>query len=181
MNTESKPPLLEKGVVLNEKWEILEHIATGGMAEVYKARQIKLDREVAVKVLSQDFIDSFEGDEAEIKVAFERFDREVKAMAQVRHLNVLQVYDHDRAVFKRNGCEVFIKYIAMEYIPGPNLRSTIPPEGMQTNEKEIRNWIRSYFLAILDGIETVHAMGIVHRDLKPENVLLDGSTLIYPP
>ena len=174
MNTNNKALLLEKGDILNEKWEICEHIATGGMAEVYRARQIKLDREVAVKVLSQEFLDSFEGDENEIKIALERFDREVKAMAQVRHSNVLQVYDHDRAVVKRNGGELSIEYIAMEYIPGPSLRSALLPEGMQTNEKEIRDWIRKYFLPILDGVEMVHGLGIVHRDLKPENVLLDG-------
>jgi serine/threonine-protein kinase len=174
MSTNNKPPFLEKGDILNEKWEILEHIATGGMAEVYRARQIKLDREVAVKVLSQEFLDSFEGDEKEIQIALERFDREVKAMAQVRHPNVLQIFDHDRAVVKKNGGESSIQYIAMEYIPGPNLRSALLPEGMQTNEKEIRDWIRKYFLSILDGVETVHGLGIVHRDLKPENVLLDG-------
>jgi serine/threonine-protein kinase len=163
MSTNNKPPFLEKGDILNEKWEILEHIATGGMAEVYRARQIKLDREVAVKVLSQEFLDSFEGDEKEIQIALERFDREVKAMAQVRHPNVLQIFDHDRAVVKKNGGESSIQYIAMEYIPGPNLRSALLPEGMQTNEKEIRDWIRKYFLSILDGVETVHGLGIVHR------------------
>jgi serine/threonine protein kinase len=174
MGKNNKPLLLEKGDILNEKWEILEHIATGGMAQVYRARQIKLDREVAVKVLSQEFLDSLEGDEKEIQIALERFDREVKAMAQVRHPNVLQIYDNDRAVVKRNGRELRIEYIAMEYIPGPSLRSTLPPEGMQTSEKEIRKWIRTYFLPILDGVERVHGLGIVHRDLKPENVLLDG-------
>jgi serine/threonine-protein kinase len=174
VNTSNKQPLLEKGDVLNEKWEILEHIATGGMAEVYRARQIKLDREVAVKVLSQEFLDSFEGDDKEIQVAFARFDREVKAMAQVRHPNVLQIFDHDRADVKVNSGEISIQYIAMEYIPGPSLRTVLLPEGMQTNEKEIRNWIHRYFLPIMDGVETVHGLGIVHRDLKPENVLLDG-------
>ena len=74
--------------------------------EVYRACQIKLDREVAVKVLSHEFLASFEGDEEEVQVALERFHREVMAMAQVRHLNVLQVYDHDRTVFQRNGEEI---------------------------------------------------------------------------
>ena len=74
--------------------------------EVYRARQIKLDREVAVKVLSHEFLASFEGDEEEVQVALERFHREVMAMAQVRHLNILQVYDHDRTVFQRNGEEI---------------------------------------------------------------------------
>lgn len=176
MGTNTKSPLLEKGDVLNGKWEIRDHIATGGMAEVYRARQVRLDREVAVKVISREFLHSFEGDEKEIRIALQRFDREVKAMAQVRHPNVLQIYDHDQATIQRNDEEISVEYIAMEYIPGPSLRSTLPPEGFQKSEKEIKRWIRHYFLPILDGVEAIHAAGIVHRDLKPENVLLDNST-----
>jgi serine/threonine-protein kinase len=176
MATNTESPLLEKGDVLNGKWEIRDHIATGGMAEVYRARQVRLDREVAVKVISQEFLHSFEGDEKEIQIALQRFDREVKAMAQVRHPNVLQIYDHDQATLQRNGEELSVEYIAMEYIPGPSLRSTLTPEGFQKNENDIKRWIRHYFLPILDGVEAIHAAGIVHRDLKPENVLLDDST-----
>jgi serine/threonine-protein kinase len=143
------------------------------MAEVYRARQINLDRQVAIKIMSEEFIESFEGDEEEILAALKRFHREVMVMAQVRHANVLQVYDQDRAVLPKNGKELNIEYIVMEYIPGPNLRSTMPPEGLRGSEKKIREWIRNYFFPILEGVETVHALGIVHRDLKPENVLLE--------
>jgi serine/threonine-protein kinase len=174
MNTESKSVLLEKGDVLNGKWEILEHIATGGMAEVYRARQIRLDREVVIKVLSEKFLATFEGEKEEIEAAVKRFHREGTAMAKVRHPNVLQVFDHDSAVILRDGDELAIDYIVVEYIPGPNLRSTMPPEGLRGSEKGIQRWIHKYFIPILQGLETVHAMGIVHRDLKPENVLLDG-------
>lgn len=176
MGTNNKSTLLEKGDVLNGKWEIREHIATGGMAEVYRVRQVRLDREVAVKVLSREFLESLEGDEKETRIVQERFDREVKAMAQVRHPNVLQIYDHEEATVQRNGEKLSVEYIAMEYIPGPNLRSTLPPEGLQKSEREIKSWIRDFFLPILDGVEAIHAAGIVHRDLKPENVLLDNST-----
>ena len=175
MGSKSGQPLLEEGIVLNGKWEIVEHIGTGGMAEVYRARQINLDREVAIKIISQELLASFEGDEEEIRIARERFQREVKVMAQVRHLNVLQVYDYDRVVLQKNGKELLVEYLAMEYVPGPNLRFTMPPEGLRDSEKGIREWIRKYFLPILDGVETVNALGIVHRDIKPENVLLDGS------
>jgi serine/threonine-protein kinase len=169
-------PLLEKGIVLNGKWEILEHIATGGKGEVYRARQLNLEREVAVKIISEELLSSHEGDEEEIQTEMERFRREVLTMAQVRHPNILQVYDQDRAVIKRNGDELPIDYIVMEYIPGPTLRSTMPQEGLRNNEKEIRKWIRDFFFPILDGVEIIHELGIVHRDLKPENVLLDEFT-----
>ncbi|MFH0814220.1 MAG: bifunctional serine/threonine-protein kinase/formylglycine-generating enzyme family protein [Pseudomonadota bacterium] len=176
MSTNNKTPLLEKGIVLNGKWEIVEHISTGGKGEVYRARQLKLEREVAFKIISQDLLSSFDGDEEEIQTEIERFRREVLTMAQVRHPNILQVYDQDRAVIEKNGAELTIEYIVMEYIPGPTLRSTIPPEGLQNNEKEIRKWIRDFFLPVLDGVEAIHDLGIVHRDLKPENVLLDEFT-----
>jgi serine/threonine-protein kinase len=174
LNANSKEPFLEKGIVLSGKWEILEHIAKGGKGEVYRARQVNLDREVVVKTISQEFLDSFEGDQEEIQAEMERFRREVLTMAQVHHPNVLQVYDHDRAVIQRVGQELALEYIVMEYIPGPTLRSTMPEEGLGKGEEAIREWIRSYFLLVLDGVEAIHSLGIIHRDLKPSNVLLDG-------
>lgn len=176
MVSKSAEPLLEKGIILNGKWEILGHIASGGMAEVYRARQINLDREVAVKVLSPKFLDSFEGDEEEVQSARERFRREVLAMAQVRHPNVLQVYDVEQTRIDVDGRQYHLEYIVMEYIPGPNLRSTMPPEGFGEDEEGARRWIRNVLFPILDGVGTLHALGIVHRDLKPENVLMDGQT-----
>jgi serine/threonine-protein kinase len=163
-------------VILNKKWEILDHISTGGMAEVYKARQVNLDRLVAIKVLSPKFLESFEGDEEEVESARARFHREVMAMAQVRHPNVLQVYDLEKTTIETEGGPVSIEYIVMEYIAGPNLRSTMPEEGLRGNERQLRKWIREIFIPILEGVETVHMMGIVHLDLKPENVLMDGLT-----
>jgi len=169
-----KPPLLDKGDILNGKWKIIDHIASGGMAEVYCARQIKLERYVAVKILSDDFLSSLEEDDAEIKTILERFHREVRVMAQIKHPNVLQVYDLDRATLNIENVERTIDYIAMEYIPGPNFRSTMSVEGLRENSKKIQEWIRNYFIPVLDGVETIHAIGVVHRDLKPENILLDG-------
>ena len=173
MNTDKKEPLLEKGVILNGKWKIVEHIHTGGKGEVYRARQLNLEREVAVKIISEDLLSSFDGDQEEIQATMERFRREVLTMAQVRHPNILQVYDQDRAVVQRGGEALSIDYLVMEYIPGTTLRSTIPSEGLRGNEKEIRNWIGELFLPVLDGVEIIHKLGIIHRDLKPENILLD--------
>lgn len=70
--------LLKKGTVLNGKWEVLDPIAKGGMAEIYRARQTNLDREVALKVISDEFLESFEGDEEEIRTTLERFRRKAK-------------------------------------------------------------------------------------------------------
>ncbi|WAC06461.1 MAG: bifunctional serine/threonine-protein kinase/formylglycine-generating enzyme family protein [Thermodesulfobacteriota bacterium] len=176
MSAHGKNPFLEKGTVLNGKWEIIEHIATGGKGEVYRARQINLDRPVAVKIISEGLLASFDDDQEEIKATLERFRREVLTMAQVRHPNILQVYDQDQAVIQKGGTTSSIDYLVMEYIPGPTLRSILHSEGLRDNEKDIRKWIREYFFPILDGVQKLHDLGIVHRDLKPENVLLDEFT-----
>ncbi|MFH2126706.1 MAG: serine/threonine-protein kinase, partial [Pseudomonadota bacterium] len=166
--------MLKPGQVLNGRWEILEHIATGGKGEVYRARQPKLEREVAVKVVSQELIDAYEGDQEEIDAEMERFRREVLAMAATRHPNVLQVYDYEQAPIEHDGREQAIDYIVMEYIPGDTLSATIPAQGLAGDEDALRTWVSKYFLPVLDGVEHMHAQGIVHRDLKPSNVLLDG-------
>jgi len=176
LSAHGKNPFLEKGTVLNGKWEIIEHIATGGKGEVYRARQINLDRPVAVKIISEGLLASFDDDQEEIKATLERFRREVLTMAQVRHPNILQVYDQDQAVIQKGGTTSSIDYLVMEYIPGPTLRSILHSEGLRDNEKDIRKWIREYFFPILDGVQKLHDLGIVHRDLKPENVLLDEFT-----
>jgi serine/threonine-protein kinase len=170
-------PLLDNQTILNDKWEILEHIATGGKGEVYRARQTNLDREVVVKTISTEYLAEFGDDKEEVKTEIQRFHREAMAMAQIRHPYVLQVYDQDAATIAKDGAEVTVQYVVMEYVPGARtLRHTMPDEGYKDNERDLRNWIRTYFLPMFDGLETVHGLGIVHRDMKPENVLLDGST-----
>ncbi|MBI5247862.1 MAG: protein kinase, partial [Desulfomonile tiedjei] len=169
-----KSPLLENGIVLNGKWEILEHLATGGKGDVYLAHQISLERDVVVKTISSEFLAEFSHPH-EIQTEIQRFHREATAMAQVKHPHVAQVYDHDSATITRNGVEVTVHYLVMEYIPGLTLRGTMTAEGFGDNEDALINWIRQYFLPTLDGIAAVHELGIVHRDIKPENVLLDGS------
>lgn len=169
-----KKHMLQPGQVLNGRWEILEHIATGGKGEVYLAHQPNLEREVAVKVVSQELIDAYEGDQEEIDAEMERFRREVLAMAATRHPNVLQVYDYEQTAIDRDGAAQTIDFIVMEYIPGDTLSATIPAQGLAADENRLRSWIGKYFLPVLDGVEHMHAQGIVHRDLKPSNVLLDG-------
>ncbi|MBM4328449.1 MAG: hypothetical protein FJ118_14960 [Deltaproteobacteria bacterium] len=166
--------LLNSGTVLNGKWEIVRHIATGGKGEVYLARQHNLERLVVVKTISTDYLREFGDDEEEVQTEIERFHREAIAMAQVRHPHVVQVYDQDIAQVTTNGETIDVYYVVMEYVPGRTLRKTIPYDGLKESEIKIRSWIKQYFLPILEGLGTVHALGIVHRDIKPENVLLDG-------
>ena len=158
---------LPSGLVLNGKWEIIEHIASGGKGDVYRAHQKNLERNVALKIISPDFLDDQEGDQA---MEEERFRREVQAMAQIRHPNVLQVFDYDIADVEGKK----IEYIVMEYLPNSTLRSVMPLEGIGYNRQAVARWIADYFLPVLEGIESVHKSGIVHRDIKPENIIMDG-------
>ncbi len=161
--------LLEAGIIINEKWEIQSPIAKGGKGEVYLARQLNLDRLVALKIISREFINSLEGDEEEIISETMRFNREVQVMARMQHPNILQVYDFDQ--LEMDGMKV--DYIVMEYVPGPTLRRTMPEKGLGHDKNKVKKWLKTYFLPILDGMRAVHDKGVVHRDMKPENVLID--------
>ncbi|HKI50336.1 MAG TPA: bifunctional serine/threonine-protein kinase/formylglycine-generating enzyme family protein, partial [Desulfobacteria bacterium] len=166
---------LRVGEVLNEKWVILEFIAKGGMGEVYRAHQLNLKRDVAIKIISREWLDSLEDNEEGLQSGLQRFRNEVAAMAQVRHPNVLQIFDYGSITIGGEDAPITHEYIAMEFIPGSTLRSTMSEEGFFPEEDLIREWLMDYFLPVLDGVETLHAAEIIHRDLKPENILLDGS------
>jgi len=165
---------LDLGTVFDGKWVILELIGKGGMGEVYRAHQINLKRDVAIKIVSQEWLRSFDCDTQEIESSIERFRREVQVMAQVRHPNALQIFDYGSTRLLKDERMVFVEYIAMEYVPGATLRATMSEEGFQPEEDRMREWLSTYFLPLLDGIRALHELGIVHRDLKPENVLLAG-------
>lgn len=166
--------LLAPGTLLNDKWLIIDLIGTGGMGEVYSARQLNLNRDVAIKVISDDFLDSFGEDESEKEKNLQRFRREVQTMSQVRHPNVLQTFDYGQTSIARDGAEVRIEYIVMEYVPGYTLKFTMSEEGFHANEQQIKSWLIKYFLPVLDGVQALHDAGIIHRDLKPDNILMDG-------
>ena len=107
----SRGPLLQKGDLLGGKWEIREHIATGGEGQVYRDRQVNLDREVAVKIVSQEGI----------RAEMECFRREVLAMARARQVNVLQVYDFESVTIPEEGlrgeAEGFLRWIRRCFLP----------------------------------------------------------------
>ena len=172
---ESTQSTLKVGTILNEKWVILEFIARGGMGEVYRAHQINLKRDVAIKVISREWISCIAGDEEEVETALQRFEHEVHAMARIRHPNVLQIFDFGSDTVDYDGESKMIQYIAMEYIPGNTLRETMSEQGFDPEEDLTRDWLTRYFLPMLDGVEAIHKSDMVHRDMKPENFLLDGA------
>ena len=166
--------IFQTGYVLNDKWVIIEFIDKGAMGEVYRAHQLNLKRDVAIKVISQEMLQSFEDDLEEIETAVQRFRREVEAMARLRHPNVLQIFDYGSEVITKKENDVAVEYIVMEFIPGATLRFTMSEEGFYPEHDLTATWLVDYFLPLLNGVEAIHAKDVVHRDLKPENVLLDG-------
>lgn len=168
--------IFKPGHLLNDKWVIIEFIGKGAMGEVYRAHQLNLKRDVAIKVISQEMLQSIEEDTEEFETAIQRFRREVQAMAQVRHPNILQIFDYGSSMIDKDGEDVTVEYIVMEYIPGATLRFTMSEEGFLPEQDLIATWIVDYFFPLLDGVEAIHTKDIIHRDLKPENVLMDGTT-----
>ncbi len=164
------------GTILNDKWVILEFIAKGGMGEIYRAHQLNLKRDVAIKTVSRQWLEDIQEDPEEKENALKRFRQEVLTMAQIRHPNVIQIYDFDKTTVKTDKEEYEINYIALEYVPGLTLRDTMKDEGFYPDEAATVAWIRKYFIPVLNGVSAIHGAGIFHRDIKPENVLLDNDT-----
>ena len=131
-------------------YRIVEKIGEGGMGEVYRAHDERLDRDVAVKVLPE----AVAGDSDRLR----RFESEAKAVAKLDHPNILAIHDF--------ASEEGVAYAAMELLEGESLRELIS-EGSITTGKAVE-----YARAIADGLAAAHEKGIVHRDLKPENVFL---------
>ena len=168
--------LLQIGEVLNQKWVILEYIDKGGVGEVYRAHQINLNRDVAIKVLLKEWLEALDKDDEEAETLAQRFRREVKVMAQISHPNVLQIFDYDSVTVNICGQDTQIEYLAMEYVPGGSLRATMSEEGFYPDQPAIVRWITQYFSPVLVGVQALHDLEIVHRDLKPENILMESTT-----
>lgn len=146
------PPPVAEIARLFPQFEILGLIGRGGMGAVYKARQPKLDRLMALKVLPAS---------AASDPGFtERFDREAKALARLNHPNIVAVYDF--------GTAGELSFLVMEFVDGPNLR-----EVGRTNRLTPQQALQ-VVPQICDALQFAHNEGIVHRDIKPENILLDA-------
>ncbi len=147
--TARRDPLI--GTVLNDRYRIDAKIARGGMAMVYRGTDLRLDREIAIKVMHEHLIsdDTF----------VERFRREAINAGRLTHPNLVAI--HDQA---RDGD---IVYLVMEYLPSVTLRRELKHRGTFTPRQAI-----VVLDAILAALEAVHSTGIIHRDLKPDNVLL---------
>ncbi len=147
------------GKFLDNRYELLELIGTGGMSRVYKARCHRLNRLVAVKILKSDLA----GD-AELR---RRFHDESQAVAMLSHPNIVAVYDVSRS----NELE----YIVMELIDGITLKQYIQRKG-------VLNWREAlhFILQIMKALSHAHSRGIIHRDIKPHNIMVlrDGSVKV---
>ena len=149
--------MLSKGQKINERYEILKSIGEGGMANVYLAHDIILNRDVAVKVLRGDL----ENDEKFIR----RFQREAKSVSDLSHPNIVEVFD----VGEEDGQH----YIVMEYIDGKTLKQLIQKRGALTVPEVI-----DIMSQLTDGLTQAHDAYIIHRDIKPQNIMILDNGII---
>ena len=143
--------MLKEGIVLGERYQIISRVGSGGMADVYKAKDQKLDRLVAVKVLKPEF--------REDTNFVAKFGKEAQAAAGLSHPNVVNVFDvgEDRGLY----------YIVMELVEGITLKAYITRKG-KLSVKEAT----SIAIQVSLGLEAAHNRGIVHRDVKPQNIII---------
>ena len=148
------------GKLLDNRYEILEIIGTGGMARVYKARCHRLNRLVAIKILREDL-----AQDAEFR---RRFHDESQAVAMLSHPNIVAVYDVSRSSE--------LEYIVMELIDGITLKQYMQKKGNKLNWREALHFITQ----IVKALGHAHSLVIIHRDIKPHNVMVlrDGSVKV---
>jgi beta-lactam-binding protein with PASTA domain len=144
--------MIAAGTVIDGRYEVLSRIGTGGMADVYLARDQLLGRQVAVKLLHHRF--------AEDQEFVERFRREASSAASLSHPNVVAIFDRG----EWDGTY----YIAMEYLPGRSLKTVVREQGPLDPVSAI-----DIVAQILHAARFAHGRGVIHRDLKPHNVILD--------
>lgn len=143
--------MLREGMFLADRYEILEKIGTGGMADVYKAKCHKLNRYVAIKVLKPEFVED--------RNFVSKFRAEAQSAAGLMHANIVNVYDV--------GEETGIYYIIMELVEGITLKKYIEKKGKLGVREAV-----SIAIQVAQGIEAAHKHHIVHRDIKPQNIII---------
>lgn len=151
--------MLKNGTYIADRYEIVGKVGTGGMSDVYKAKDHTLGRFVAIKVLKEEF--------SEDTNFVTKFRSEAQSAAGLEHPNIVNIYD----VGSENG----IHYIVMEYVEGITLKTYIEKKG-QLNYKETL----SIAIQVGRGIQAAHAKNIVHRDIKPQNIIIstDGKVKV---
>lgn len=151
--------MLKEGMIVGERYEIISRIGSGGMADVYKAKDHKLNRLVAVKVMKAEF--------SQDKGFISKFRKEAQAAAGLAHPNIVNVFD----VGEDNG----INYIVMELVEGITLKEYISKKGRLTIKETT-----SIAIQVAMGLEAAHNKKIVHRDIKPQNIIIstDGKVKV---
>src|SRR5580700_9125373 len=134
-------------------YEILSVIGAGGMGEVYKARDTRLDRIVAIKVLPAHL-----ADRADLR---ERFDREAKTIASLNHPHICTLYD--------TGHQHDVDFLVMEYLEGETLAQRLRKGALPIQQ------VFQFAIEISDALDKAHRKGITHRDLKPGNIMITKS------
>lgn len=151
--------MLKEGIFLGKRYEILERVGAGGMADVYKSKDHKLNRFVAVKVLKSDYRND--------EVFIQKFVSEAQAAAGLMHPNVVNVYDvgQDRGLY----------YMVMELVEGITLKDYIEKKERLTAKETI-----SIAIQMMTGIQAAHDHHIIHRDIKPQNIIIshDGKVKV---
>jgi serine/threonine-protein kinase len=143
---------IEPGMVIRSKYQILEHLGGGGMADVYRAKHLAFDEIYAIKVVKASFADD---------TAFNnRFKSEAILTRKLRHPNAIAVEDYDTTEDGR-------PYIVMELVTGRNLRTVIDQEGALPAKRTL-----SLALQVARALSAAHKLGITHRDIKPNNILV---------
>ena len=153
VSSSAPPPGMQSSLARGKRlgpYEILAPIGSGGMGQVYRARDKKLDRDVAIKVLPP----SVAGDPETLS----RFEREAKAVAALSHTNILSIFDF--------GTHDGVTYAVMELLEGETLRGKLDAGPIPQRQAV------DYALQIAKGLAAAHERGIVHRDLKPENLFV---------
>ena len=149
--------MLQSGMMIAERYEIVDTVGAGGMSVVYKAMDHRLNRYVAVKVLKEEYSDD--------KTFVNKFRVEAQSAAGLSHPNIVNVYDV--------GDDEGIHFIVMEMVEGITLKEYIEKKGHLSVSEAV-----NFSLQIASGIEVAHDNHIIHRDIKPQNIIVNSSGIL---